>query len=775
MTSFGYRRIPVRRDLRAPSSANSSSRRRAGCRVRVSAEVAAKRLEAHGRVSGKFCVLSPGMPNTTSPTRAGRAARHLALTLAFCVLLAACGGGNQAADNNPNGNDTPDTSTTSAAVDSAGSGRPEGESTTTVPEPDEPPQPDEPEILPVGAWWEPVSAEGDIGFGPLVVLGDELWSLGRRFNAPVVHRTTDGYDWQPISIVAPPSRGSIDLDGILSRPDGGYLAWGSRRTSCQTAEDVGGGFLFVGLCRQMQPILFLSEDGVTWRSVEPSGLAPPSGSSSELVDVIVDPNGGYLAAGTVRGADWHARVWRSDDGETWSLVHEVRGADGPTSSEKLATDGSSILLVVSEHPCSKPKFNTPGWTLGSGWASHPRLYLGPSAADLTLQTPGDLPLAAEPMVVDCATQTGYEVGREPYTEAMGSTLGGKLIVAGRPPRQTSEDPLPGLQIWRLESDVWVDISPPQDPERPIYQGGLIDVDGMPGFVHLRRSPPHTLSIAAELPDVDGGLSAPDPRPVEGESTTDAVWFADGVYVSGFGYDDPFAERDYRDPLRQRVWRSVAFSVDDLPRCEFEAGAVCDLADATLHPDYPDLAAIDLSGSVLRWANCGGPDLTGADFTGAYLPVSTFYGTLVDADFTGASLTQATIGDGAGAVFAGTDLTDTRIELTAAPASLEGAVLRNVWLVIESGANGDYPVVELDLSGVDLTGANIRGPLEDGVWLVVTDLRGAIIDGTEFSNVDLSQANVEGVDLTGAEVWDDSICPDGLPPDDGPIGTCVRSE
>ena len=31
-----------------------------------------------------------------------------------------------------------------------------------------------------------------------------------------------------------------------------------------------------------------------------------------------------------------------------------------------------------------------------------------------------------------------------------------------------------------------------------------------------------------------------------------------------------------------------------------------------------------------------------------------------------------------------------------------------------------------------------------------------------------------VDLSAVDVWDDSICPDGLPPDDPPIGTCVRA-
>jgi hypothetical protein len=31
-----------------------------------------------------------------------------------------------------------------------------------------------------------------------------------------------------------------------------------------------------------------------------------------------------------------------------------------------------------------------------------------------------------------------------------------------------------------------------------------------------------------------------------------------------------------------------------------------------------------------------------------------------------------------------------------------------------------------------------------------------------------------VDLSLADVWDSSICPDGLPPDDPPIGTYVRS-
>ncbi len=701
----------------------------------------------------------------TVPARASRATRYLVLALVVALVLAACTGSTQTTD-------TSGAPTSSVAPDAGNAGEPGNAGTTAgSDQPDEPQPPDEPEILPVGTWWEPVSTEGDVGFGPLVVVGEELWSLGRRLNAPVVHRTTDGVDWEPISMVAPPSRGAIELSGILARPDGGYLAWGSRQTRCQAAEDAGDGFVFVGLCRRFQPMIFLSDDGVTWRSIEPSGLAAPSGSSSLLAGVIVDPNGGYLAAGTVRGPDWHARVWRSDDGETWSLVREVRGADGPTSAEQFLTDGSSILLVVNEHPCSVPSDNTPGWILGSGWARHPRLYLGTSADDLTLQTPGDHPLAAAPMAVDCATQTGYDLKKEPYTEASGTTLGGTLVVAGRPPRPSKEEPKPDLQVWSYQGGAWVDISPHPTDKQVLDVSQMIDVNGMPGFVGTSPSLPHSFSIVALLPDGDGGLSTSDGRPVGGERLSDAVWFAGGLYASGFGYFDPFAERDPVDPLRQEVWRSVAISVDDLPRCELVAGAVCEFVHAREHPDYPDLTGIDLSGTVLRWADFGDANLTGADFTGADLSGASIGRALIDADFTGASLRGATVDDGAGAVFTGTDLTGASIELTAAPASLDDAILRGAAVSVR---DDDGPDIELDLSDLDLTGASFRDPFSGGARLIITDLRGAIIDNTTFYQVDLSQVDVEGVDLSSIYVSGDSICPDGLPPEDNPSGGCVRA-
>ncbi|MBU1226579.1 MAG: hypothetical protein KJ698_05135 [Actinobacteria bacterium] len=48
------------------------------------------------------------------------------------------------------------------------------------------------------------------------------------------------------------------------------------------------------------------------------------------------------------------------------------------------------------------------------------------------------------------------------------------------------------------------------------------------------------------------------------------------------------------------------------------------------------------------------------------------------------------------------------------------------------------------------------------------------DGTTFKGVDLSRLDPATIDLTTVTVWEGSICPDGGPPDNPPIGTCDRS-
>ena len=125
---------------------------------------------------------------------------------------------------------------------------------------------------------------------------------------------------------------------------------------------------------------------------------------------------------------------------------------------------------------------------------------------------------------------------------------------------------------------------------------------------------------------------------------------------------------------------------------------------------------------------------------------------------------------------------------ATDANLAGADLRRAWLgltTLPHHAGVDLaqarprfiPVegvpFEISLAGMDLTEVSIDVDFSASDLLVVTDLSGAVLDGASFSGVDLSLVGPE-VDFTDVDVWDDSICPDGLPPDDGPIGTCVRT-
>ena len=69
---------------------------------------------------------------------------------------------------------------------------------------------------------------------------------------------------------------------------------------------------------------------------------------------------------------------------------------------------------------------------------------------------------------------------------------------------------------------------------------------------------------------------------------------------------------------------------------------------------------------------------------------------------------------------------------------------------------DMQVEQLDLSGANLVGADIRNAQLvfadfSGAFLMYVDLENSLLSGADFSNADLSNANLKDADLTGADL------------------------
>lgn len=111
-----------------------------------------------------------------------------------------------------------------------------------------------------------------------------------------------------------------------------------------------------------------------------------------------------------------------------------------------------------------------------------------------------------------------------------------------------------------------------------------------------------------------------------------------------------------------------------------------------------------------------------------------------------------------------------IDLESVP-DLAGVPRARARITVAPPARGRYQV---SLAGLDLNDARVAATF-DGPLLKVTSLDDAILDGTSLDRVDFSAIDTSVIDLSNVDVWnDESICPDGQPPDDLPIGTCVRA-
>jgi uncharacterized protein YjbI with pentapeptide repeats len=735
--------------------------------------------------------------------------------LVLVLGLAACSGSGE-----PSGADTsaiteasgpPETDTTVPTSASDEASVPPGTDTPTTTEPPA-------EVVPLGVRWEAGQALHSTGrvdtrSHQFVQAAGATWFLSTRNNGVTIHRSTDGVTWTAADVGSPTPGETLRLDGMVEGPNGRLAAIATRGTNCDTAIDAGDGYQYVGFCTRQAAAVLLSDDGgATWRRVDPPAMAAPGDSSVRPVSIIATATG-FVAAGTVAGPDWHARLWSSPDGENWTLDREVRGASPFASAVQLITDGSTMVLVLSDHPCSEPRVSTPGWVLGADWVEWPRVFTGTTTADLAPVAAGTHPFARELDISTCdflGTLEGVSAIDDAYPGMTGMVIDGAITFL-EDPRPTPADLAAdeaadeaddeaeltsGLRrMTQLVDGEWTLIE--IDGVQSAVDGSrrrssqLIDVGGMPGIFETGDSGYAVTTPAAILPDGAGGWVQREPdHAILADNIVAAGW-VDGVLVAAAMISaDPWADSSTADePAALTLWSSRETS-GARPPCELAPGVVCLFADLTQLPGYPDFAGIDLTGADLAFADFGDADVSGANFSGARLwgarsgpeftaDGATFTGaqaqqlnfrSTVGADFTSANVSWSTLWNASDATFTGATIRWASVTVNSLD-QLAGVPLAQARITLLPPASGPY---EVSLAGLDLTDARIAAPF-DGPVLNVLSLDGAIVDNTSLDRVDLTAIDPTTVDLSRVEVWDEaSLCPDGLPPDDLPIGTCLRA-
>lgn len=665
-----------------------------------------------------------------------------------------------------------------------------------------------------------------------VHVGDELWVTTSVGRTAVASRSIDGgKTWVETTIATAGSDEQMVINHVLPKPGGGYLAVVNREFDCY------GGSTDVAqrqVCMRDQPVVYTSDDADTWVETTPVGWALEPDSSLKINSVVTSGDG-FWAAGTVEGPKWRGVLYSSADGTNWTTEREFELNGHPTTSVDLVYDGTVLTYIANESPCGTPWDSPGGWVLGSFWERHGRIFTGTDIGSLTLQQPGEHPLAPEPFdpPEDCGSIDGVPYAAIPYPRFRAELIDGvaTLFEEFVPPAQTEavdaaqDGDAEDLEVVRnnsgtrryaeLVDGAWevVEVTGVTVPDHrvPLL---FFDFDGAPAFADVRRID----ASHFEMFSVTGGAQAVSVTHPLVATVTDVTAVGDTLVVLGTEVDDPFSLRDWSVPTRIVVWTSTAGEGSLDPPCDMAAGGVCRFSDLTTHPDYPDfsgrdLAAIDLSGTYVGSANFDGANLRGArawrlrtdgadpaSFVGADLTDSrlqrAFLGDISDARVQGANFRYARLERAGGVDFSTSVVTDLRLDeingATFGNADLTGATLGVIGVSnFPSPASLRYDRIsitidfeagepnELDLSGVDLTGLRLSGPilgggLLDDRYLVITSLDGAIIDRTHFSVIDLSRVG-PNVDLSGLVVEMGSvICPDGGEPEGGIAdGSCDR--
>ena len=271
------------------------------------------------------------MPRLNMPSRILGPAHVLrACAVLLCLAVLACSSG---------GGDESDSSATSSAGGGQGAGASSSDDGT----------------LPLGAAWLPQTigsfVPGNSAITGMTTTDGAAWVLGKRFNVPVVWRSTDGVSWTETE-VAPSGEGVLTIEDIVDLPSGGLLGGGGLYTDC-VEYDAPAGYRVLQLCRQSRPVFYRSDDdGASWRTIVPDAMASTVDTPNYYRDLAVHGDE-VVAVTTVKGEDWRARVWSSSDGEQWTLASELRGVDYPMSVDQVISDGDAIVVAPTILPASE--------------------------------------------------------------------------------------------------------------------------------------------------------------------------------------------------------------------------------------------------------------------------------------------------------------------------------------------------------------------------------------------------------------------------------------
>lgn len=703
-----------------------------------------------------------------------------AMMVVTAVIAAGCSGGEDGSTATSTSGAAESATTTTPDTDSSSPSTSVGSATpsTSAPPSSSPPTTAPPQLEPYPA--------GVVFSGPVEVLsmraglrydnvhiaevGDELWVLGRQWNSSVAARSLDGgATWTEVSFGPPPETGELFVEHVERSTDGRYVAIATRETDCSDAVAIDGGFTSHYLCTRSHPVVFVSDDGATWAQSAITGLAPPDGSSLVIADLITVGDR-FAAAGTIEGSAWRAVLFSSPDGVTWTTERSIVSDGNAMSSQGLAFDGTTLVFIAEEHPCTTPSVINGTWYLGAGVARHGRIFVGADIGSLTLQQASDHPLAPAPFEPPDPADPCGPVDGIPFHFAGVSPgfdvdlIDGTVTVFERALLREQRDQLEaardaddeelyhelvlsaGTRRWAQMIDgEWVvtDIAGVNAPT-----ASWSSPTGIKGQATALAGRPASITTFTSTYGVHDIYSVTDGEPAQVRSAVplavtrpvQTIGVDDGYLMFGFQARDPFLAYQTGDPASFVVWRTTAGEGSPLDDCNLEPGGYCIFTDLREHPDYPDFSGRDLAGVDLSGTDLGEAVFDGADLSGATLrlivsdrnPDASFVG----ADLTGAQAQRAEMGDISAAVVDGASFVGADI-LLAEGVDFSGAVMSDAQI---------WDVTGVTFGNTDLTDASlfVRGGFPD-----LTALDYETIDITVSPDYEGSlEFDLSGLDLTG---------------------------
>lgn len=633
---------------------------------------------------------------------------------------------------------------------------------------------------PAGVVWEgPIEVLGEqqgiLTSGTLdphvrfVHVGDELWVLGWQGNGSFGARSLDGgQHWTEVVFPRQGNDERLTVEHVVPLGDG-YLAVASRRSSCHgaRADD-----LQIAVCTRRRPVVFTSPDAVSWTESTPDAWRPPSGSSLGIASIVATDTG-YLAAGTIEGPNWRAVLYSSPDGTSWTAEREIGTDSTPFTSIELVHDGTTLTYIAEENNCVTPFDSPGGWVLGSFWARHGRIFTGADIASLTLQQPGEHPLAPVPLEPppDCGSIDGVPYAAVPYPRLRARLVDGVTTVfeAFVPPEQRAlveeagADPdadadevraTAGVRRYaQLLAGTWelTEIDTVSVPEALSFH----EYAGRPAFTDVVTVAPSIQHVFSVVDDIQsrstvhpllgaaGSSSAGDTGALRMLDNVTSV--GDALLLVGAEVADPFVTTSGGTPTRIVVWRSAPGTGSTAPTCELRAGGVCRFFDLTTHSEYPDFSGRDLAGIDLAASTLGSANFDGADLTLARLWMAEGdFGSppsFVGADLTGARFQRARVGDLSGAIVPFANFHDARITRAS---GVDFSVSRVTQVRIDDIAGVTFG--DADLTGAMLVVADGLPDLAalsyDRLTVRVDPPVGTTVE-IDLSGVDLTNLRLEG--------------------------------